>query len=331
MNKIVLTLPSKGSLGQASMDFLGECGFPVSRASDRQYTGAIKALGIDILFQRAEDIPQKIREGTAHIGITGLDIVEEQKIPYDPVRVIIHGLSYGKANLVLAVPESWIHISSIYDLADLSAKWSLDKQSRNIRIATKFKKLTEKFLQDHNIYNYKLIDVSGVLEITPQLKIADIIIDLTSTGTTLRENHLKIVDNGTILKSEACLIGNIDIIKGMDNDHQLILEQFIDTINSRLRAREYIRVMTNIECINPEKIEHEIHDALLKDDIIINTFTLSQSLSLSNKNKSIVNINLVIQKKDLYRVIRILRRYSALEIASTKIDYLFLGESTYLK
>ncbi|MDH4127235.1 MAG: ATP phosphoribosyltransferase [Spirochaetota bacterium] len=324
-----IALPSKGSLGQTTIDFLFECGFNVRRKTDRQYTGTIKGYNIDILFQRAEDIPQKVREGVTHLGITGLDIVEENKSENDIVKIVFPQLDYGKANLVIAVPESWIHITNLYDLADLTAKWRLNSNPKYLRIATKFKKLTEKFLHNNNIYNYKLVEVSGVLEVAPKLNIADIIVDLTSSGTTLKENHLKEVDGGVVLNSEACLIGNSLLFTDEGKAYQPMVELLIDKIESHLRAKDYFRITTNIECINPELIEQEIQDALYEEGIDYQSFMLSQSLSLSKKKKSVINVSLITQSKNQYNLVRILRKYHAQEIASTKIDYFFLGESQY--
>ncbi len=324
-----IALPSKGSLGQTSLNFLYECGFIVKRGSDRQYTGTINGYDIDVLFQRAEDIPQKVWEGTTHLGITGRDLVEEHKIENSNTQILFPHLGYGKASLVVAVPESWIHVSSVYDLADLVAKWQLTSQGKHLRIATKFKALTERFLHENNIYNYRLVEVSGVLEVTPKLNQADIIVDLTSSGVTLKENHLKVVDGGVLLKSEACLIGNRSVFSNPCKEIQLLLEQIIDKIESHIRARDYVRVMTNIECTDSEGIEREIKNTLAEESIHIETFTLSQSLSLSRAGGSLVNINLMVPSNDLYRVVQCLRQYNAVEIASTKIDYLFLNESKY--
>mgnify|MGYP000261200180 CR=1 FL=1 len=324
-----IALPSKGSLGQTSLDFLYGCGFIVKRGSDRQYTGTIQGYDIEVLFQRAEDIPPKVWDGTTHLGITGLDLVEEHKIRNGSTQILFPHLGYGKANLVVAVPESWIHVSSVYDLADLVAKWQLTSQGKHLRIATKFKALTERFLHENNIYNYQLVEVSGVLEVTPKLNQADIIVDLTSSGVTLKENHLKVVDGGTLLKSEACLIGNRSIFSNPCKTIQPLVEQVIDKIESHIRARDYVRVMTNIECTDSQQIEREIKNTLAKESIQIETFTLSQSLFPSRAGDSVVNINLIVPTHDLYRVVQCLRQYNALEIASTKIDYLFLNQSRY--
>jgi len=258
-----------------------------------------------------------------------LDIVEEYSQEEDQVQVIIPDLDYGKANLVVAAPNSWIHVSNVYDLADLVARWQSNTPPRNLRIACKYKRLTEKFLHQNNIYNYSLVDVSGVLEIAPKLKIADIIVDLTSTGTTLRENHLKEIDGGLILKSEACLIGYKKIFTDEGKKIQPVVEQIIDRIESYLRAREFVRVMGNIACENPKKVKEEISEELVKQKIDIKSSMLSHSLASSNGGSEVVNISLIINEKDIYKVVRCLRSHNAKEIASVKIDYLFLEESGY--
>ncbi|MDH5680149.1 MAG: ATP phosphoribosyltransferase, partial [Spirochaetota bacterium] len=263
------------------------------------------------------------------LGVTGLDIVEEYRNEESAIQIVFSNLKYGKASLVVAVPESWLHISSVYDLADLSAKWRLAENPRHLRIATKFTKLTERFLHNNNIFNYQLIDASGVIELAPRLKVADVIIDLTSTGTTLRENQLKVIDGGLILDSQACLIANPAVFREKRPDTQEPLEQIIDLIESKIRARNFLRVMTNINCDDPDQAEEDIVNSLEQHGVKVETHTLSRSVSNSGDGKHVVNVNLVVPFNHLYKTVRTLRRYNALEIASSRIDYLFLSESSF--
>lgn len=329
-HKLKIAIPSKGSLGQTSIDFLKECGIKVQRKSDRQYTGTVKNFDIDVMFQRAEDIPSKVRDKTTHLGITGRDIVEEYRIKKDPVQVFIPKLKYGKANLVVAIPESWIHVSSIYDLAELAAKWSFGENPRNIRIATKFNHLTEDFLHKNNIYNYSIINASGVLEITPKLKVADIIVDLTSTGTTMRENQLKAIDGGTILKSEACLIGNSSVFDKSYSEIQPILEEFMDRIESHLRAKKFSTISSLVYTNDPGHLEEDLRRNLMQVNVDPESFYVSSPVN-EHDSKSKTFINLIVDHDDLYKVVRCLRKYEIDNIITHQSDYFFYRQSTYFE
>lgn len=326
--KLKIAIPSKGSLGQTSIDFLKDCGIKVQRKSDRQYTGNVKNFEIEVMFQRAEDIPQKVRDKTTHLGITGRDIVEEYRTKNDPVQVFIPKLKYGKANLVIAIPESWIHVSSIYDLAELAAKWSFGENPKNIRIATKFNHLTEGFLHKNNIYNYSLINASGVLEITPKLNVADIIVDLTSTGTTMRENQLKAIEGGTILKSEACLIGNVTVFDSKFSELHPILEEFVDRIESHLRAKGFLSVSSLVYSNDPGHFEKDFLRNLNEVDVQPESFYASSPVHESSE-KSKVFVNMILNQDDLYKVVRCLRKYEIDNIITQQSDYLFYGQSSY--
>src|SRR5258707_4677772 len=207
--RVTLALPSKGAIAEPTLDFLKTCDLKVLQTNPRQYTATVPALPqLDVLFQRVTDIVYRVAEGTVDMGITGLDVVQEIAGGTDDVMILHENLRYGACQLVVAVPEAWIDVDTMADVVDISLDFREHKR-RNLRIATKFTNLARQFLHQHGVHHFTLVEAEGAIEAAPTLGYADIIIDLSATGTTLRENHLKAVSDGVILESNACLIGNV--------------------------------------------------------------------------------------------------------------------------
>src|SRR5919201_3426769 len=203
-----LALPSKG-MEEDTLRFLQGCGLAVDRTNPRQYRALMRGLPtgpMEIVFQRASDIFDEVDRGTLDLGITGHDIVAEHRSEEGDAVLVHPELGYQRCALVLAVPEGWVDVSSVTDLAEVAAE--LRAAGRELRVATKYANLTRQFLYDRGITYFELVEVSGALEAAPALDTADIICDLTSSGVTLRENRLKTIAGGTVLDSQACLIGN---------------------------------------------------------------------------------------------------------------------------
>ncbi|MGB3508644.1 MAG: ATP phosphoribosyltransferase [Microcoleaceae cyanobacterium] len=247
-----LALPSKGALEKGTMNLLGACGLKVSRPNERQYVGSIPSLPqIKVLFQRAADIFTKVEEGSADLGITGYDVVCEEGQASDDVVVIWDKLGYGKCELVLAVPESWVDVSSIEDLAELTL--SFREKGRNLRIATKYHNMTRKWLYEKLIVHFSLVAVQGAMEAAPSMGYADMIADVTSTGTTLRENRLKRIEGGTFLKSQACLIGNKRLL--LEDETKLETTKIIlELLEAQMEAKKYVSVTANVRGKSPDEI-----------------------------------------------------------------------------
>ena len=152
-------------------------------------------------------------------------------------------LGYGTCELVLAVPDSWVDVSSIEDVADLSVLFR-DK-GKSLRIATKYPSLTRKWLYERGIVQFSLVEAEGALEAAPSMGFADMIADITTSGTTLRENRLKRVTGGTLLRSQACLVGNRRALLG--DTRKLQLADDADWIEAHLKAKKFMSVTANIE------------------------------------------------------------------------------------
>ena len=201
-----LALPSKGAIADPTIAFLRDCGLRVEKPNQRQYTGILPAIpSIAVLFQRVNDVLYKVADGTAQVGITGLDVVYEH--PHEDIVMVHDRLGYGHCSLVVAVPELWVDADNMLDIAEIALDFREHKR-RNLRIATKYPTLTRQFFHRQGIHHFTLVNAEGAIEAAPTLGYADIIVDLTQTGTTLRENHLKIISDGIIVESQACLIAN---------------------------------------------------------------------------------------------------------------------------
>src|SRR5258708_15874141 len=251
--RVTLALPSKGAIAEPTLDFLRTCDLKVLQTNPRQYTATVPALPqLDVLFQRVNDIVYKVAEGTVDMGITGRDVVSEIAGGNDDVLVLHENLRYGACQLVVAVPEAWIDVDTMADVVDVSLDFRENKR-RNLRIATKFTNLARQFLHQHGIHHFTLVEAEGAIEAAPTLGYADVIIDLSATGTTLRENHLKPLSDGVILDSNACLIANIsrlrECLPGL-NTAQTLLE----VIDAALQGRNYYHLTSYIRGASAEDV-----------------------------------------------------------------------------
>ena len=259
-----LALPNKGALEATTLTFLAECGLKVSRSNPRQYLARIGSMpGLEVVFQRAADVPELVQSGDATLGITGYDILAEHRgygdyAPDDETHdedlaVLERDLGYGACRLAIAVPETWIDVSNCADLWHLSGYYQQHKH-RGLRIATKYPRLVTEFLRRHNITQYKILSPHGALEAAPLTDTADLIVDLTETGTTLRENHLKLLDDGVVLRSQSCLIGNLELLA--QNPVALRLtETMLELIDARVQARNHSMLTAYFHGANREEMQ----------------------------------------------------------------------------
>ncbi|MBI2864388.1 MAG: ATP phosphoribosyltransferase [Chloroflexi bacterium] len=245
-------LPSKGNMEEPTLGFLAACGLQVERPNARQYVATMPALpDTVVLFQRAADIADKVAEGSADVGITGLDTVHEYSREGSDIMVVLGDLGYARCDLVVAVPDGWIDVSSIADVADLSL--SFKEKGRELRLATKYPRLVQSFLYAKGINHFTLVHAQGAFEAAPSMGYAEIIADLTETGTTLRENHLKTIIGGTIFRTQACLIGNSRLLRG-DSAKLAAMSVLLEQIEAKMRASAYLSVTANLRGISPEAV-----------------------------------------------------------------------------
>ena len=303
------------------MRFLASCGVKVNRPNSRRYTGSIPALpGIDVLFQRTADITTKVEEGSAEMGITGLDRLMEYRHDATTVIPVMEDLGYGGCDYVLAVPDSWLDVTSIDDLADLALEFH--ERGRQLRIATKYPRLLRRYLFERGINYFTLVPASGTLEAAPIAGYADLIADLSATGTTLRENRLKTLDGGTILSSQACLIANPSALAGCPDDLELA-RSLTEMLEAHLRADPYYRITANVQGRSAEDVSAMI---LARPEIAgIQGPTVARVFSVEEEDWYAVS--LLIRKNRLLDAVAHLRECGGVDIAAAQLSYLFKDQS----
>ncbi len=205
-NEIIIGLPSKGRLKDKAISFFEENGFKILQShKERNYFATVENKpNVKIIYLHAKEIIQRLGDGTLDLGISGLDLLNESEKNLRDKIVIKNKLNFGKANLVVAVPDDWIDVQTIADLEEVSFDIR-SKRNTRLRVATKYPNLTNDFFLSKGITQYKLIPSLGATETYPFIGSSEIITDITSTGKTLADNNLRVLKDGQILNSTACL------------------------------------------------------------------------------------------------------------------------------
>ncbi len=203
---ITIGLPSKGRLKDKAISFFNDRELKILQSEkERNYFGTIENKpNMKIIFLHAKEIIQRLGDGTLDIGVSGLDLLKESDKNLQNKINVQKKLDFGYANLVIAVPDDWIDVQTIADLEEVSFDIRFKRNTR-LRVATKYPNLTNNFLISKGVTQYKLISSLGATETYPFIGSSEIITDITSTGKTLLDNNLRILKDGLILKSTACL------------------------------------------------------------------------------------------------------------------------------
>ena len=206
---IRIGVPSKGRLMQDTFDWFGARGVMMRRSgADREYAGAVEGVdGVALVLLSAGEIPRELAAGRVHLGVTGSDLVCEDLGTGAAEVVELQRLGFGQADLIIAVPSVWIDVETVDDL-DAAAAGFRRAHGHRLRIATKYHRLVRDFLQAQGVADYQLVDSQGATEGTVKNGTAEAIADITSSGETLRANHLRILSDGLIHSSEAVLWGS---------------------------------------------------------------------------------------------------------------------------
>ena len=206
-NLITIGLPSKGRLKDKAVAFFDDKGLKVLQSEkERNYFATIENKPyIKIIYLHAKEIIQRLGDGTLDIGISGLDLLAESEKNLQNKINIKQKLDFGSANLVVAVPDDWIDVQTIADLEEVAFDIR-SKRNTRLRVATKYPNLTNNFLISKGVTQYKLISSLGATETYPFVGSSEIITDITSTGKTLNDNNLRVLKDGLILESKACLL-----------------------------------------------------------------------------------------------------------------------------
>ena len=205
---ITIALPSKGRMKDEASAIFERAGLKISTVgNDRSYRGRVEGIDdVEIAFLSASEISREIGAGTVDFGVTGEDLVREGLADADERVEFCARLGFGHADVVVAVPDIWLDVDTMADLGDVAADFR-SRHGRRLAIATKYWRLTQQhFSGSHGIQLYRIVESLGATEGAPASGSADIIVDITSTGSTLNANHLKILSDGVILRSQACLV-----------------------------------------------------------------------------------------------------------------------------
>ncbi|WP_022702705.1 ATP phosphoribosyltransferase [Pseudorhodobacter ferrugineus] len=199
-------VPSKGRLMEKTFDWFGARGVVMARSgSDREYAGAVEGIaGVELVLLSAGEIPRELAAGRIHLGVTGSDLVRDKLADWEAQVVELAGLGFGHADLIIAVPVAWIDVDTVDDL-DAAAAAFRRAHGFRLRIATKYHRLVREFLTEQGVADYQLVDSQGATEGTVKNLTAEAIADITSSGETLRANHLKILSDGLVHASQATL------------------------------------------------------------------------------------------------------------------------------
>ena len=281
---IKIAVPSKGRISEPSVNILEKAGLGLIDKNNRKLISKTFNENIEVMFARASDIPEFVNDGVADMGITGVDLIHENEADVEELL----DLRFGQTKLVLAAPEE-SDVNSVEDITE------------DMKVATEFPVLTRKYLDEKGL-NLKIVKLSGSTEAAPFIGIADLITDLTSTGTTLKMNHLKIID--TILDSSIMLIANNESLK---NKKELI-ESVSTSIKGVLDAARKKLIMMNVDEADLNKVKDVMPS--------MGGLTISEVLS----EKRTVAVQAVIDEKEVFDLVNDLRNAGARDILVVPIE-----------
>jgi ATP phosphoribosyltransferase len=351
---IRIALPSKGLLAEPALELMARAGLRVHKPNPRQYQASIPSLpALTVIFQRPNDIVVSVREGSVDFGITGWDVFSEhchkddghsndghpndghpndghpndsagrrrgrrlEQNGEDRAILPLHKrLGFGHCTLNAIVPESWEKVENMRDL-----KKHQERLKRPLRIATKFPNLSRKFFDQHRYPDAALITAEGTLEIAPTVGYADLIVDLISTGTTLRDNRLKPLNDGLILSSQACLVANRARLE-QEPRVLAVARQLLEFIVAYLRASENLALFANMRGESPQAIAQK----MFTKKVIRGLQGPTISPVITQQGDTWFAVNLIVRKDQLAQAISELREVGGSGVVVTPVTYIFEEE-----
>src|SRR5262245_53508294 len=233
---LILAVPAKGRLQENAEAFFARAGLALIKPRGaRDYRGAITGLdNVEVAYLSASEITTQLAAGAVHLGVTGEDLVREMISDADKRVVLIEGLGFGFADVVVAVPQAWIDVRTMADVDDVATAFR-HHHDRKLRVATKYINLTRDFFSSHGVIDYRIVESSDATEGAPAACTAELIVDITTSGATLAANGLKVVEDGTILRSQANLVAARNAAWGQDERH--VARVILDRMAAQARAR----------------------------------------------------------------------------------------------
>jgi ATP phosphoribosyltransferase len=300
---------------------LQSCGLTINKVNPRQYIARISEIPtLEVWFQRSADVVRKVRDGDTDLGIVGYDKIAEYCGSENNVVIIHDALGYGHCRLAVALPEEWTDINSVGDLARLAQEHDGD---RPLRVVSKYQRLAETFLNTHQIKPHRILHADGALEAAPQMGTADFIVDLVSSGVTLRENRLKEIEGGELHRSQAMFIGNRPALT--HRPHVLaICQDLLERFEAHLRALEHQTVIANIRGDSPDDVAAKIFGQSELGGL--QGPTISRVYIRDATETTWFAISLVVHKDRLHRSIEQLREIGGSGVLVLPVTYIFEEE-----
>jgi ATP phosphoribosyltransferase len=251
--RLIIGVPSKGRLQENAHAFFKRAGISlVQPRGGRDYRGTIPEIeNAEVAYLSAGEIAGNLAQGAIHFGVTGEDLVRETMPDAEKRVLMVDGLGFGQANVVVAVPQAWIDVRSMQDLDDVATAFHA-KRGKRMRVATKYVNLTRNFFALHGIADYRIVESAGATEGAPATGAAELIVDITTTGSTLAANGLKIVDDGVILKSQANLVASLNAPWG--ETERASARALLDRIAAERLARTTREVRTRFKGADAELV-----------------------------------------------------------------------------
>ncbi|CAI9764542.1 unnamed protein product [Fraxinus pennsylvanica] len=324
-NEVRLGLPSKGRMATDTLELLKDCQLSVRQVNPRQYVAEIPLFpNLEVWFQRPKDIVRKLVSGDLDLGIVGLDTVAEYGQGNEDLILVHDALEYGDCHLSLAIPKYGIfeNINSLKELAQMP-QWTPE---RPLRVATGFSYLAPKFMKDNGLKHVTFSTADGALEAAPAMGIADAIVDLVSSGTTLRENNLKEIEGGVIVESQAVLVASRKSMiqrKGvLDITHEML-----ERLEAHLRAAGQFTVTANMRGSSAE----EVAERILSQTSLSGLQGPTVSPVFCKRNGKVTAdyyaIVICAPKKELYKSVQQLRAIGGSGVLISPLTYIFDEET----
>lgn len=324
-NEIRLGLPSKGRMAADTLDLLKDCQLSVKQVNPRQYVAQIPQLSnLEVWYQRPKDIVRKLLSGDLDLGIVGLDTVSEFGQGNDDLIIVHDALEYGDCRLSLAIPKYGIfeNINSLRELAQMP-QWTAEKP---LRVATGFTYLGPKFMKDNGLKHVVFSTADGALEAAPAMGIADAILDLVSSGTTLRENNLKEIEGGIVLESQAVLVASRKSLiqrKGvLDTTHEIL-----ERLEAHLRASGQFTVTANMRGNSAEEVAERILSQTSLSGLQGPTISPVFCKRDGKVTADYYAIVICVPKKVLYKSVQQLRAIGGSGVLISPLTYIFDEET----
>ena len=280
---LTIAVPSKGRLEEKSAEIFTQAGMTLKRAGARGYTGTLVGFEeVEIAYLSASEIAARLRDGSVHFGITGEDLLREEVPDLDSIVQLVMPLGFGHADVVVAIPNSWVDVATMADLAEVASDFRLHN-GQLMRVATKYIHLATDYFAAHDVQDIQIVTSFGATEGAPASGAAEAIVDITSTGATLAANNLRVPQDGVILKSQANLAAALKA--DWSPQARAAAKQILARLSAYRQAMERLVVSFVIDA---------------KDAALFDNFGLDGSRRMAGQNETY--LDLVIEKSDLQQV-----------------------------